>query len=160
MCVCCCRKLCPKTASLKTVAKSDMKRNLILTNTNKPKTIKVPRKRDKKPKYGNRVTIDDPKFPLAGPGIVPVAPPFPLDLKNKTIEDNPYNPSVSSKHLPPIKEKKVKKSKKDRKSAGSDRVKSQSDDSTLSFLDPSCPINFSSLPPPFDYKDPWQLAKD
>ena len=157
MCVCCCRKLCPKTASLKTVAKSDMKRNLILTNTNKPKTIKVPRKRDKKPKYGNRVTIDDPKFPLAGPGIVPVAPPFPLDLKNKTIEDNP---SVSSKHLPPIKEKKVKKSKKDRKSAGTDRVKSQSDDSTLSFFDPSCPINFSSLPPPFDYKDPWQLAKD
>lgn len=150
LCVCCCRKLCPKTASLKSVAKSDMKRNLILTNTNKPKTIKVPRKKMKRSKYGNKVTIDDPKFPLAGPGITPVAPPFPLDLKDKVVGEKSTD---TPKTLPPIKEKKVRKPKKDK----AERIQSDglSEDSSATILDHDSPIDFATIPPPFEYKAPF-----
>lgn len=127
-----------------------MKRNLILTNTNKPKTIKVPRKKMKRSKYGNKVTIDDPKFPLAGPGITPVAPPFPLDLKDKVVGEKSTD---TPKTLPPIKEKKVRKPKKDK----AERIQSDglSEDSSAIILDHDSPIDFATIPPPFEYKAPF-----
>ncbi|XP_062615020.1 deleted in malignant brain tumors 1 protein-like [Saccostrea cucullata] len=157
-CVCCCRKLCPKTASLRMAAKSEMKRNLILVNTNKPKRIKMPMKNKRKSKYGdNKVSAEPPKFPLAGPGINPVAPPFPLDLKDvKTGEKSTDVPN----RLPPRKEKKIKEPKpKSLSDAEKDKNDSHGNDSVASF-DPNAPIDFSTIPHPFDYKDPWQLAKD
>lgn len=158
-CVCCCRKLCPKTASLKTVAKSEMKRNLVIVNTNKPKKVKVPMKKKRTSKYGdNKVSIDSPKFPLAGPGINPVAPPFPLDLKDVKSGEKPADTSIQ---LPPAKEKKVKDPKPDNVSTSAIKVITNTHDHvSLTPLDPDVPVDYSTIPPPFDYKDPWQLAKD
>lgn len=110
----------------------------------------MPRNKKKRSKYGNKVTIDDPKFPLAGPGINPVAPPFPLDLKDKVVGENSTD---IPKTLPPIKEKRVRKPKKDK----AERIQSDglSKDSSATSLDHDYPIDFATIPPPFEYKDPF-----
>jgi hypothetical protein len=136
-----------------------MKRNLVIVNTNRPKKVKVPMDKKRVSKYGNnKVSVDSPKFPLAGPGINPVAPPFPLDLKDaKSGEKSPD----ASTHLPPAKEKKVKDPKPDSVSTSAIKVITNTHDIVpLTPFDPDAPIDFSTIPPPFDYKDPWQLAKD
>lgn len=93
----------------------------------------------KRSKYGNKVTIDDPKFPLAGPGITPVAPPFPLDLKDKVVGEKSTD---TPKTLPPIKEKKVRKPKKDK----AERIQSDglSEDSSATILDRSKFLQFNA----------------
>lgn len=109
--VCCCRKLCFKIVSLKLVVKLDMKRNLILININKLKIIKVLCNKKKWFKYGNKVIIDDFKFFLVGLGINLVVLLFFLDLKDKVDGEKLID---ILKIFLLIKEKKVRKLKKDK----------------------------------------------